>query len=254
MTKQELVEYYKSKFNKEISGATLSRWIKEGKLKASKLKNNTYDYDLESFENIINSEEYLKRVKATKEKPQDYIDKIVNDLQILSIVPKEEYQTPNYLGTLMYCKCLRCNSITQVRFTYLTPNGNYEQISCGCARKERAFLASSRQGLTSEMLKPFRDDFDKFLVVHKILKANTEKYYSNCPIEEYLNALTKIYHDNQFNSIYNFWKKQDKKTTFYDWAKPSLDHIIPKSRGGTHKIDNLQILTVFENLAKRDMT
>lgn len=37
-------------------------------------------------------------------------------------------------------------------------------------------------------------------------------------------------------------------------AKPSIDHIIPLSRGGTSKIDNLQILTVFENLAKRDMT
>ena len=120
--------------------------------------------------------------------------------------------------------------------------------------KKELFLRLRDRGLTSEMLKPFRDDFDKFLIVHKILKANTEKYYSNCPIEEYLNALTKIYYDNQFNSIYNFWKKQDKRSTFYDWAKPSLDHIILKSRGGTHKIDNLQILTVFENLAKRDMT
>ena len=34
----------------------------------------------------------------------------------------------------------------------------------------------------------------------------------------------------------------------------TLDHIIPKSRGGTNELNNLQILTVFENLAKRDMT
>lgn len=42
--------------------------------------------------------------------------------------------------------------------------------------------------------------------------------------------------------------------TFYDLAKPSLDHIIPKSQGGSDKKENLQFLTVFENLAKRDMT
>ncbi len=36
--------------------------------------------------------------------------------------------------------------------------------------------------------------------------------------------------------------------------KPSIDHIIPKSRGGSNDKENLQFLTLFENLAKRDMT
>lgn len=48
--------------------------------------------------------------------------------------------------------------------------------------------------------------------------------------------------------------EDEKDTTFYDWYKPSLDHIVPKSRGGDNSLDNLQYLTVFENLSKRDMT
>ena len=37
-------------------------------------------------------------------------------------------------------------------------------------------------------------------------------------------------------------------------AKPSIDHKTPVSRGGNNDIQNLQFLTVFENLCKRDMT
>ena len=48
--------------------------------------------------------------------------------------------------------------------------------------------------------------------------------------------------------------KENKENTFYDLYKPSLDHIIPKSKGGDNSLDNLQFLTVFENLSKRDMT
>lgn len=77
------------------------------------------------------------------------------------------------------------------------------------------------------------------MLVHKILSKNTDKYYSSCSIEEYVNALKTIYFDKQFNAIYNFWLKQDKNNTYYDWAKPSLDHKIPKSKGGTNHINNL---------------
>ena len=52
-----------------------------------------------------------------------------------------------------------------------------------------------------------------------------------------------------------FWKRQERlKNVFYDWAKPSIDHIIPKVKGGTNELNNLQFLTTFENLSKRDMT
>lgn len=253
MTRKEIREYYKSIFGRDIANSSLSQWIKQGKIKATKLDNRTYDYDFESFKAFIESDSYKKKSRASKEKPENYIGKRIHDLEVLSIVPKNEYKW-DYQGTLMYCKCLRCGTITQVRFTYLTKNGNYTQFSCGCARKERAFLASSREDLTEEHLKPFQKNFEKFLLVHKLLTSSTDKYYTTCPIEEYVNALNIIYKDSQFNAIYDFWLKSERVNAFYDWAKPSLDHIIPKSKGGTHKIDNLQILTVFENLAKRDLS
>ena len=83
-----------------------------------------------------------------------------------------------------------------------------------------------------------------------------DNYYgSKCSLSEYEEAINKIYNDKQFNIVYNFWQNNKNKTkTFYDLAKPSLDHILPLSRGGTSHLDNLQVLTVFENLAKRDMT
>lgn len=254
MTYCEINNYYKQIYGKDFPRATLTKWVKEGKIKAIKESNGRYNYDFESFKNIVNDKDYSKKVKAKKENPVDYINTIRNDLLITGIVPPEE-KKEDYKGTLMYCKCLRCGrENVQVRFSYLTPNGNYQQETCGCGRKERAFLSSSRPDLTPEHLRIFSEDFEKFLVVHKILIKNTEKYYTTCPINEYVNTLKTLYFDKQFNAIYNFWLKQDKNNTYYDWAKPSLDHKIPKSKGGTHHLDNLQILTVFENLSKRDMT
>ena len=253
MTYQEINKYYNQIYGKDFPRATLTNWIKSGKIKAIKEKNGRYNYDFESFSKVINSEEYRQIMRAKKEKPEDYIGKIINNLYIDSIVPAEEKEE-DYKGTLMYCKCLRCGrEKVQVRFTYLSDNGNYQQQTCGCGRKVRAFLSSSRPDLKEEHLEIFKD-FEKFLLVHKILSKNTDKYYTTCPIEEYINALQTIYFNEQFNAIYNFWLKQDRNNTYYDWTKPSLDHKIPKSKGGTNHIDNLQILTVFENLSKRDMT
>ena len=46
----------------------------------------------------------------------------------------------------------------------------------------------------------------------------------------------------------------NKDTEYYDLYKPSIDHKIPLSRGGTNELNNLHFVTLFENLAKRDMT
>lgn len=254
-TIQELSKIYENKFNKKMPRATISRWVTEGRLKADKQPNGRYDYDLDSFLTIILSDNYLKKIQAHKEKPNEYIGRTKGYLFIKGIVPKNEYRA-QYQGTMMYCDCLACGAKNvQVRFTYLSDNGNYDQLTCGCGRKRRAFLASSRPDIGEDFLLNF-DDFDKFLFVHKMLTHITDNYYgAKCDLEEYKNALKYFYYNDQFNKVYTFWQQQeDQLNTFYDMAKPSLDHIIPLSRGGTSKIDNLQVLTVFENLAKRDMT
>lgn len=252
---KELNDYAKQILGTDFQRATLTRWVKNGTVKAIKNNNGRFDYDLESFKIAINSEDYLKKSKAVKQNPKDFIGKTCGQLLITGIVPRNEYKE-NYIGTLMYCDCLNCGKKhIQVRFSYLSGNGNYTQETCGCNRKIRAFQSTTRQDLTDEYLNSF-DDFEKFLLIHKCLSHTIKIDILNIPLQNYKNMIQYFYNDNQFNKIYKFWKENTyfKGDTFYDWAKPSIDHIIPKSKGGTDEIDNLQFLTVFENLAKRDMT
>ena len=176
----------------------------------------------------------------------------VGKLTIKSIVPKDLRPSQNH-GNYWYCDCECGNKDVMVPATYLTGNSNYTQYSCGCDRAKRAFLASARKDMKYEFIDGFKD-FEKFLLIHKLLMQGTKNYYVTVPLDEYEEVVTYFYNDKQFNALYDFWKKEEKANTFYDWAKPSLDHITPKSKGGMNDLKNIQFLTVFENLAKRDMT
>lgn len=169
-------------------------------------------------------------------------------LTVLRLIPKEERTWSNKekaYECLCDCgnKCIvRQRSLLTARMTR----------SCGCLRNIDGFIKTNGiKGLTEEWLFTF-EDFDKFLLIHRLLRTNINMLSINK--EKYMDYMNYFYYQNQFNKVYNFWKKEEKLNTFYDWAKPSIDHIIPKSKGGNSEKENLQFLTTFENLAKRDMT
>ena len=182
----------------------------------------------------------------------DLKNKRVGKLLVKELVPKELRPTQTH-GNYWYCDCDCGTKNVMIPTSYLTGNGNYTQQSCGCDRKIKAFLASSKIGIDENFIQQF-DDFEKFLFLHKQLTAASGKTAGQYRLKEYKEDILYFYHDNQFNQLYNFWQTEERSKTFYDLAKPSLDHIIPKSKNGSNEKENLQFLTVFENLSKRDMT
>ena len=179
-------------------------------------------------------------------------NKRVGKLLIKNLVPKEERPTQTH-GNYWLCLC-DCGNEVMVPTSYLTGNGNYTQISCGCDRKKQAFLKTTKLEISEDFINQF-EDLEKYLFLHKQLTLISGKTAGTYTLQEYQEDILYFYNDIQFNKVYEFWQNHKKEEkTFYDLAKPSLDHIIPKSRGGSNKKENLQFLTVFENLAKRDMT
>ena len=170
-------------------------------------------------------------------------------LVALKLIPKEERTWSNKERAWL-CKC-DCGNEVIVRQRNLL--SSRPTRSCGCLRKKEAFKSTNMiKGLEDDFLDSF-DDFDKFLFIHRTMRTAIGNF-SNLEKDKYKELINYFYNQKQFNDIYNFWQQQNKTNTFYDWAKPSIDHIIPKAKGGTNDLSNLQYLTVFENLNKRDMT
>lgn len=114
----------------------------------------------------------------------------------------------------------------------------------------RRMVKNLRFDVSLEWIVQFKDT-EKLKLLHKMIENKGPSNKS--PITttyEYINFIERFYNDKQFNSIYCKWIKSGKK----HYKRPSIDHIIPKSRGGGNSLSNLQIIPWFENKAKGTMT
>ena len=68
--------------------------------------------------------------------------------------------------------------------------------------------------------------------------------------EWYVKYIERFHDDPQFNKVYETWLASNKEHL----AQPTLDHMLPISRGGSNDVDNLQVISWIENRMKSTMT
>lgn len=98
-----------------------------------------------------------------------------------------------------------------------------------------------------EFLQQF-DDIEKLKMLNRMATNRSGRFEINDT--DYQSYILRFYYDDAFNKIYKKWLDSGKEKYF----RPSIDHIVPISLGGKHSVENLQILTWFENRCKNDMT
>jgi 5-methylcytosine-specific restriction endonuclease McrA len=104
-----------------------------------------------------------------------------------------------------------------------------------------------RFDVTWQWLSQF-NDIEKLKLLNECITNRSDRF--DVSMKWYQQYIEKFWNCEQFNLIYNRWINSGKDYL----KKPSLDHIIPKSKGGNNEVTNLQFLTWFENRCKNDMS
>jgi len=102
--------------------------------------------------------------------------------------------------------------------------------------------AHLKYDVSFDWLNKFNDIGKLKFLNHSISKKRDKKDFTT---KTYILFIEKFYDDENFNKLYGKYVLTKDK-----WIKPSLDHINPKSKGGTLSLDNLQFISWLENRAK----
>ncbi len=122
-----------------------------------------------------------------------------------------------------------------------------KKFECDNERLYNNMATHLRFDVSYEWLMQFKD-FKKLQLLNDVVTDRNGRW--NVDTKWYKEYLLKFYNDKQFNSTYHKWCLSG-----YDkYKKPSIDHIVPKAKGGTNDLSNLQFLSWFENRCKNDMT
>ena len=106
--------------------------------------------------------------------------------------------------------------------------------------------AHLRFNVSLEFLQQF-DDIEKLKMLNRMATSRSGRF--EISDTDYQLYILRFYYDDAFNKIYQKWLNSGKEKYF----RPSIDHVTPISLGGNHSVENLQILTWFENRCKNDM-
>ena len=91
-------------------------------------------------------------------------------------------------------------------------------------------------------------DIEKLKMLNRMITPRPGRFTNST--DWYKSYIEKFYYDEQFNRIYGRYLKNTKDK----YLVPSIDHVVPKTKGGNDDVSNLQVLSWFENRAKNNMT
>lgn len=92
------------------------------------------------------------------------------------------------------------------------------------------------------------DDIEKLKFLNSCATRRGDRF--NETTKWYMDYIERFYSDDKFNRLYRKWIESGR----CKWKRPTIDHIIPRAKGGGNEIENLQFLTWLENRAKCDMS